>query len=129
MKLLVREYIYWVNINADINNVIKSCSTCLEFQATQLKDKPILHDIPDKLWKTVDADICMLNNKTYFCIVDYHSKFPVMKLMDGLSVDSVIKTCIIIFAEYTLSNKIMSDAGTNFVSEKFQESRRHLDIN
>ena len=37
MKLLARESIYLVNINTDIENTIKSCSTCNEFQAIQTK--------------------------------------------------------------------------------------------
>ena len=64
----------------------------LEFQATQLKDNPIPHDIPGKMWETVGADIFMLNNKTYLCIVDYHSKFLVWKLMNGSHADSLRKS-------------------------------------
>ena len=31
-KLLACESLYWVNINDDIKNFIKSCTTCLTFQ-------------------------------------------------------------------------------------------------
>ena len=34
-KLLTHESVYWININTDIENHIKSCNTCLEFQQTQ----------------------------------------------------------------------------------------------
>ena len=44
-----------------------------------MKNKPIPYDIPGKPWETVGADIFMSNNKTYFCIVDYNCKFPVVK--------------------------------------------------
>ena len=37
--------------------------------------------------------------------------------------------CKINFAEYRLLSKIMSDAGTNFVPEKFQDFYRQLNIN
>ena len=46
-----------------------------------------------------------LHNKNYLCIVDYHSKFPVIQEMEDLSADSLILTCNIIFAEYRLPNK------------------------
>ena len=42
----------------------------------------------------------MLSNKTYLCIVDYHSKFLVVKQMDRLSADSLIITCEITFSGY-----------------------------
>ena len=87
-KITAKESIYWIKINTDIDNTIKNCPTCLEFQATQPKDKLIPHDIPDKPGETVGSDIFMLNSKTYWCITDYYSKFLVVKLMGGLYVDS-----------------------------------------
>ena len=38
-KLLACESVYWSSINADIENYIKHCATCLEFQQTQPKEK------------------------------------------------------------------------------------------
>ena len=60
---------------------------CLEFQATQSKYKPIPHGIQSKSWETVGVEIYMLDNKIYWCIVDYQSKFSVMNLAYGLSAD------------------------------------------
>ena len=31
MRLEVRESVYWVNMNADIENTIKQCATCLDY--------------------------------------------------------------------------------------------------
>ena len=67
------------------------------------------------------TDVFHFNNKNYLCIVDYHSKFPVVKRLEGLSAESLIATIKIIFAEYGIPCKLMSDAGTNFVSDKFQK--------
>ena len=90
-RLLARETIFSINVNADFGNAIKHCSTCLAFHATQLKDKPISHDIPCKPWETVGPNMFMLNNETYLCIVDYLNKLPVMKLTDGCSAYSLNK--------------------------------------
>ena len=81
------------------------CTTYLEFQATKPKDKPMPYNMPGKLWETAGADIFMLNNKIYLCTVDYHSKFLVMILTVGLSANSLIEICKIMFAEYRLSRK------------------------
>ena len=62
------------------------------------------------------------------CIVDCHSEFSVVKQMDGLSADSIIKIWKIIFLKYGLPRKVVSDVGPNFVSEKFQEFCRYLNI-
>ena len=64
----------------------------------QLKEKIIHHDIPIRPCDVVDADMFHINSKNYLCIMDYHSKFPVVQNMGYLC-------------------KIMSDAGGNFISE------------
>ena len=99
-KLLTCKSGYWVNINTDIKKCIKSYNTCLEFQQMQPKEKTIHHDIPLRPWEVLGADVFLFNNKNYLCIVDYHSKFPVIKRMEGLSMESLITTIKIIFAEY-----------------------------
>ena len=71
--------------------------------------------------EVLGADIFHFNNKNYLCIVDYHSKFPVVKRLEVLSAESLATTIKVIFAEYGIPHKLMSDAGTNFVSDKFQK--------
>ena len=44
--------------------------------------------------------IFLFNNKNYLCIIDYHSKFPVVKRMKGLSAENLITTAKVISAEY-----------------------------
>ena len=80
----------------------------------------IHHDIPVRPWDVIDADMFTVNNKHYLCIVDYHSKFPIIKKAENLSADSLILTCKVIFVEYGIPKKIMSDAGSNFISDKFK---------
>ena len=69
-----------------------------------------------------------LHNKNYLCIVDYHSKFPVIKYTEDLSADILIPACKIIFSEYDLPQKIMSDAVGNFISDKFKQFFQNMNI-
>ena len=125
---MAHESIYWININDDIKNFIINCPTCLTFQQIPPKDKIIHHDIPVRPWDVIGEDMFTLNNKHYLCIVDYHSKFPIIRKTEDLSVDSLILTCKIIFAEYGLPKKIMSDSGSNFISDKFKTFCKSLNI-
>ena len=74
------------------------------------------YEIPGKTWECVRTDIFSINNMHYLFTVDYHRKFPVIKQVKGFSADNLIKTHMIIFAEYQIPSSITSDAGTNFVS-------------
>ena len=60
IPLLARESVYGVLIYPLVENAIKSCSTCLEFQIKQLKDTLIPDERPGKPWETSGTDI-------YFC--------------------------------------------------------------
>ena len=89
-KLLALESIYWININDDIENFIRNCTTCLSFQQTQPKDKTIHHDIPVRPWDIIGAGMFSLSNKHFLCIVEYHCKFLIIKKTEYLSADSLI---------------------------------------
>ena len=60
MRLLVQELVYWVNMNADIEDTIKQCTTYLEYQQTQPHEKTIPHKVPCRPWEMVGADICFV---------------------------------------------------------------------
>ena len=65
-------------MNTDIEETVKNCPTCLDFQAKQPKEKES-HKTPGRLWESVQADIFTINNKYYLCTLDHHNKFPVIK--------------------------------------------------
>ena len=74
-RLLAHDSIFSVNIIHDIENAVKNYPVCFEVQVTQPMDKMIYHEIPSKLWETVGADVCTVNDKHYLHIADYHSEF------------------------------------------------------
>ena len=94
----------------------------------QHREKTIHHDIPMRPWDVICADMFQLNNKNYICIVDYHSKFLVVKRMDGLSANSPTPAVKVIFVEYGIACRIMSDAGSNFILEKFKNFCNNLNM-
>ena len=94
----------------------------------QPKEKIVHHDIPLRPWKVLGTDIFHFNNKNYLCIVDYHSKFPVVKRLEGLSTENLIAIAKVIFPEYGIPCKLMSDAGTNFISDRFRKLCSSLNI-
>ena len=127
-NLLACESVYWSSINVDIEKYIKNCAICLKYQQTQPKEKIIQYDIPLRPWEVLGTDVFHFNNKNYLCIVDYHSKFPIVKRLEGLSTESLITTTKVIFAKYGMPQILMSDAGTNFVSGKFWQFCKTISV-
>ena len=66
----------------------------------QPKEKINYHDIPLKPWKVVRADIFHFNNVNYLCVVDYNSKFPIVRRLQGLLAEHLINAVTAIFTKY-----------------------------
>ena len=103
-------------MNADIENTMKQCATSLDYQQMQTHEKTILYDLP---WEVVGADIFSINNNTLLCIVDCY-KFPIVKRAGALSADNLIRVDKIVFTEFWLPKKIVSDLGMNFILDQFK---------
>ena len=66
-------------MSGDIEETIKRCSTYMEFQQMQSKNKVIPHGISGKQWEMVDTVIFTLNNCHLLCLVDYQCEFPIVR--------------------------------------------------
>ena len=115
--LVTCQSVYWLTMNADIDNTKKHCATFLDYQHTYLHEKIKLHKLLTKPWEIVGAGIFSINNETSLCIVDYYSMFPVMKRADGLSAHALIRAAKIVFTEFGLPRKIVSDTSMNFMAD------------
>ena len=75
IKLQVHELVYWLNMNADIENTFKQCVICLDYQQNNHMEK-IVHELPCKPRKVVGDDIFSINNNTILCILDLLQHVP-----------------------------------------------------
>ena len=59
-----------------------------------------------------------LYNQNYLCIVDFHSKFPVIKMTEGLSVDNLILACGVTSFRVWAAKEDNVRCRDNLISEK-----------
>ena len=119
-KLLARGCVFWNNINKDIDRMVQSCTRCQENQPAQTSEPLQPHDIPTKPWNTVATDLFEFKGKQWLIVVDYYSKYPVVRqLPDPATSNSVINTLKQIFAEHGIPAKVVSDNGPQFASYQF----------
>ena len=89
----------------------------------------IPYELLCKFWEVVGADIFMMNNKTILCIVDYYSKFPVVKKVGCYAVDDLLQMAKIFSeSEDGFPKKIISDTGMNITSETYRQFCRYIII-
>ena len=128
MRPLARESVCWVNMKTDIENTVRQYATFQEYQQIQPQERMLLYELPYRPWEVASADIFMVNNKMLLCIVDYYSKFPVVKKVGSLAVDSLIQMTKVIFVQHGLAKKIVSNAGMNLTSEIFKQFCRQMSM-
>lgn len=64
-KLRAKGSLFWVNINRDIEEMVKSCAPCQHNPRMNLKEPLMPHDIPQKPWQTLGCDSFFLINSSY----------------------------------------------------------------
>ena len=121
MQLRAREAVYWPGINDDIETLHKQCSICATYAKSQPRETVQSHPVPDFPWDSLASDIFHLNNMDYLLIVDYYSRFPVLRKLCSLTSKTVIRHFKEVFAEFGIPKTIISDGGTQFTSQEFKD--------
>ncbi|EYB87966.1 hypothetical protein Y032_0254g294 [Ancylostoma ceylanicum] len=121
MKMLTRGYVYWMNINRDIEDTVRHCPNCQE--AAKMPKKTVLNS-----WTTeekrdrINIDYAKsLNGKMYLVVVDVYSKWPKVFEMSSSSTTATSKELRMLFARFGNLKVIVSDNGTQFTAKEFQK--------
>ena len=130
-QLRARETVYWPGISKTIENIISNCETCLKFSANNRKqslDGTLGHEIPTMPWSKLTMDIFTFDNSNYLVVVDYTSKFRLIRRLSSMIAQAVTEMLKSIFAEYGLLTCIISDNGPCYISESFAVEMHKLRI-
>ena len=115
-KIRARERLYWPNINGEIEDMIKSFSTCQEHQNQQSAEPMIPHDSPATPWQKVATDLFSLWKKDYIIVADYTSKFFDLSQLDDTNASTIVMHTKRIFSKFGIPKEVMSDNGPQYIS-------------
>lgn len=76
----------------------------------------------------IGIDIYEQDGYKYLLVVDYYSRFPIIKALPDTSADTVCKQYTQILTEYGLPTTIIADCGSHFMSERFKRECHNLNI-
>ena len=115
-----KETVYWPKISVDIENFVKKCETCQEYQPEQQKEPMKPHEIPSRPWERIAVDLFEFHNKNYLITVDYFSNYFEVDRLYGTSAKTVIKNLKAHFARHGIPDVLVSDNGPQFVAKEFK---------
>lgn len=98
MKAAARMYVWWPNINKDIEEYARSCAPCQLNQSspsgTQLSKWPET----TRCFERIHLDFFYWNKQMFLLVVDTYSRWFDVKLMSSTTAEKVIKELRVIFA-------------------------------
>jgi hypothetical protein len=59
------ECLYWPGIHSDITQYIQNCETCQMYENKQQKETLFSHDVPNRPWAKIGADLCTYAGNNY----------------------------------------------------------------
>ena len=121
-----KEHMYWIGINADIEDYTKRCQECIK--QSQIAKEPLQpHDIPEGPWRKLGMDYFNFDGNSYVLVCDYFSKFPFL-YRAKTSFWSLRNHLIELFSVKGYPDEIVSDNGPPFSSKEFAKFLSGLDI-
>ena len=83
-KLKAKGSVFWANINADIEQMVKGCGPCQRHQNMNVRDPRIPHDVPQRPWHTLGSNLFFWNTSAYLIVCDHFSKFPLIRKLSNI---------------------------------------------
>jgi len=123
MKQLARRYVYWKNIDKDIERLVRECTACAKTKNSPTKVPLHPWEEPKENWQRIHIDYAGPYQDHYFLVViDAKSKWAEIESCSAApSSASTIELLREIFSRHGFPEVMVSDNATIFTSEEFQQ--------
>ena len=127
-----KETVYWPGLNDQLENSILNCQLCLKYSKSKNKSMPptsLGHEVPTVPWSKVATDIFHYESQLYLLIVDYTSRFPIVRRLKLMSAQNITEHFKSIFSEYGWPDTLVSDNGPCYTAEMFTNLMKEYAVN
>ncbi|XP_043285741.1 uncharacterized protein [Venturia canescens] len=122
MKAVARSYIWWPNLDKDIENIGMSCISCLKATENPPRAKLNSWKRPSGPNRRLHADFLgPIEDKMYIVIIDAFSKWIDIKELENITSGTTIEVFRENFCAWGLPVKLVTDNGPSFCSKEFSE--------
>ncbi|GBN20834.1 Uncharacterized protein K02A2.6 [Araneus ventricosus] len=127
IKALARSFVYWKDIDKDIEDAVRNCVDCARHKTDPTKAKVHYWEYPSMPWERIHIDFAgSIFENMFLLIVDVHSKWLEVYPMKITTTKKTIECLRDSFARFGLPRVLVSDNGYQFTSYEFQ---RFMQIN
>ena len=86
-------------------------------------------EIPIHPWPKIAMDIFYFDGASYLLIIDYTSRFSVVKKITSMTAQHIAGQMKLVFSEYGLPETIISDNGPSYSAEAFHKLIKDYSVN
>lgn len=120
-KSIIRSYIWWPNIDVDIEQLIKGCDTCLAVSTNPPKAPNISWSTPNHPWERLHIDYAgPVAGVMLFIQIDAFSKWIEVSVTHNASTEFSISSLRALFSRFGIPRMLVSDNGSQFTSDEFK---------
>lgn len=123
IKMVARSYVWWPNIDSEIENMVAACKVCVRERKTPASVPLTPWPYPDKFWSRIHSDFLgPFHGHMFMIIIDAYSKWPeVIDMHKCTQAPKVIEEFKKILVRHGLPRHLVTDNGTQYTSNEFQE--------
>ena len=107
-------------MNSDLTDHISKCDICSSYQSNQAREPLISHEVADRPWQKIGADVFTLDGTDYLCVVDYYSNYFEVDRLETKTAKGTAKILGKKFSVHGIPNQLISD-NMQFSSLEFRE--------
>lgn len=117
MKALARSYVWWKNIDTDIEQMVKECKMCCQIQKNPTKVPVHSWESPKEPWSRIHIDYAgPFMNHYFLIVVDAYTKWLEVIPTTSITSTSTIRILKKLYTTFGLPVTQVSDNGTQFRS-------------
>uniref|UniRef100_A0A8C2FFT4 Gypsy retrotransposon integrase-like protein 1 n=2 Tax=Cyprinus carpio TaxID=7962 RepID=A0A8C2FFT4_CYPCA len=122
MKSLARAYVWWPNMDRDIEDKVQHCKECQENQKMPPPVPLQPWEWPSRPWSRLHVDFAgPFMGRMFLVMVDACTKWLEAHILKNITAPVTIDTLRQVFSIHGLPDVVVSDNGPTFTGEFFQE--------
>ncbi len=121
MKMLARSYVWWPNMDAELEAAVRQCHACQSNQAAPAAAPLHPWEWPNQPWMRLHVDFCgPVLGKMFLIVIDAYSKWIEAHPMPSITSARTAETLRSIFATHGIPAVLVSDNGPSLVGAEFK---------
>ena len=127
-----KETVYWLGLNEQLEQLILNCQLSLKYSRSKDKVNPhtaLGHEVPPVPWSKLATDIFHYESQPYLLIVNYTSRFPIVRKLKSMSAQHIAEHFKSIFSEYGWPDTLVSDNRLCYAAETFADLMKEYTVN